>query len=260
MYIGENTYNRSTPRNRINMMKHTKHFYIPFLTYLILLISGVIISQKTLSAENPLSGNTLLHQASDSLRFRWALVGAKKSAKDWKIFSVRKDTALKTGDNLMFYFEPSSACYVYLFLHDSQGKIHLLLPSSSEKMSTPLSTAERYFVPQRGSGMELDENLGDETFFLIVSSDRLKNLEAAYKEIETDYAGTRKMLNEIRLVLKKGAGISGFAAVVPESMGGTLRGIGSDLQKVLGKIDFEKYAFGIHSNNLYTKKIVIEHR
>ncbi len=219
----------------------------------------VLLTQNNYSQSKQKNTDT----PSEGLSCSWAFVGASPAKKGWTIFPIVKDTALQSGDNLLVYFDPTTECYCYVFLHDSENKIHLLFPSSEKEFGSPLKKTERYIIPQQGSGLELDESKGAETFYFIVSASRLLNIEGAFIKTHLPSPGKNKnyiqaFLSELRSLSKDSFRSYASIAEIPPSIAGTFRG--KDLKSSLNDIDFERYAVEISGKQIYIKKIVIQHR
>ena len=185
-----------------------------------------------------------------TVELRWAL-GAQE-ADGSAPSGIQKDTQLDTGARLKFLVEPLSAGSVYLILLDSSDEIHLLFrqPASAAAPGDPA------YVPPGSQWFELDQESGQETFFLLASVEPLPDLEALLTRYdESDPAAKREVggeiVQEIRRLHKANRE---FARPVekPVMIGGQTRSAGSGTS-------IDRLAVEISAERFYGKTITIDH-
>ncbi len=118
-------------------------------------------------------GGVSVATAQEMVELRWAL-GALDSDSTTPS-AVKKDTELATGTRLKFLVEPLSPSTVYLMLLDSSSEIHLLYRETSQAAEVD---GKPTYVPPGSQWFELDDQVGQETFFLLASVEPLPELDA----------------------------------------------------------------------------------
>lgn len=99
-----------------------------------------------------------------------SLTALKKGEIDMgKSFLVTSDTILSSGDLLQVEFFLTQHSYIYVLLLDSSGKLHMLFPSSKERLTNPLEQGKKWRIPQENRMWYLDNIPGDETFFIVAA-------------------------------------------------------------------------------------------
>lgn len=101
----------------------------------------------------------------------------------------RDGSILHSGDHYKLIFEPSRDGYVYIFQIDSGNKIVRLFPTdefsgAAAENSNPVVKGNSYFVPAEHKSFKLDQQIGKETIYLVVTQSRDAKLEAFYQKIK----------------------------------------------------------------------------
>lgn len=117
----------------------------------------------------------------EPLKFNWAFVGYSKGGDEGELVRIDRDVKLKSGDRFKFYFEMMQRGYVYLITCSSQGDIFLLFPQSLGRYDTPPPSAGSFYIPSGVNWFQLDDDKGQERFYLLVSTQRLLELESLLK-------------------------------------------------------------------------------
>jgi hypothetical protein len=201
----------------------------------------------------PCSRTKALAQEDSNVSFRWAfgaLVGPENPP---RLVPITQDTTLKTGDRLKMLVELQKACFVYVIHHGPHGEVHWLFPYNQQQIDTDYQTGKRYEIPHGEGWFKLDDQVGQETFYLLASSERLPELETLLHTYATA-APTEQpqlattILTEIREVKKR---YRQFATLAerPVPIAGNMRGP-----------DITDLAVEITANNFYSKTFTIEHR
>jgi len=217
--------------------------------------------QETVPEKVPVMTDEQLPAPGD-IDFKWAFVTRLDPDVRNKVVNIAeltlkpgsKKPAVTTGDKISLYFEPGDNTYVYMYLVDSRGNLELLFPSSMEEstLKTEFSSGKSTYIPSKHEWFTFDENKGTETFYLVVSSDRLNKLE----QVTRDYMNgngdkeikKQMVINEIKGKKKLVAFNNPIER--PLTYGGRLRGV---------KIDIAKLAVEVKGKNLYIKTIRLKH-
>jgi hypothetical protein len=186
----------------------------------------------------PAGGVSLFAEDLDSsIRFSWAFLYQGKDGVTRPIDYDKRVVRLKSGDKLKIYLKPLDACHIYLYLYDAQKDLFLLFPEAFDRSTrsdaNPRIT-KNFELPGVNSWYSLDEQLGVETFYLIVSARHLEGLE---ERTEQYFNGLRNgsrhrqiinykhgVLDEIKRLLKESSYLSD-AAGKPVAVAGDFRGI-----------------------------------
>ena len=197
-----------------------------------------------------------------NLRFLWAFGAFKKGEGEPKLIPIARDTALKSGDQLKFFVKPKEKCLVYLIYHSSQGELSVLFPYRFEQLSRGYPKEAEYYIPQGTEWFELDEHVGQETFYLLASSERLHDLEALINMYETADPAKKpefanKALKEIRMLIRENRKFKSFAEK-PVTIMGHLRG--SDKVELGGTPDVTTLAVEISGSKFYSRTFTIDHK
>jgi len=84
---------------------------------------------------------------------------------------------LKSNDQFKLHFTPSSDCYVYLLLFDSQGNLSCLFPHKQIERGNFCRGGLEVQVPDGGNWYWLDSHVGTETFYLTASYEPIRRLD-----------------------------------------------------------------------------------
>jgi hypothetical protein len=198
----------------------------------------------------------------ESIQFLWAFGAIKKGEGEQKLIPIARDTALKSGDQIKFFVKLEKGCFVYLIYHSSQGEVNVLFPYRFEQWSSAYPKRAQYYIPQGLEWFELDEHVGQETFYLLASAKRLHDLEALINKYETaDPAKkpelAKKALKEIRMLIRENRKFKSFAEK-PVTIMGHLRG--SEKVEAKGTPDVRSLAMEISGKNFYSRTFTIDHQ
>lgn len=198
----------------------------------------------------------------ENIQFSWAFGAIKKGEGEQKLIPIARDTALKSGDQIKFFVKLEKECFVYLIYHSSQGEVSVLFPYRFEQWSSAYPKRAQYYIPQGFEWFELDEHVGQETFYLLASAKRLHDLEALINKYETaDPAKkpelAKKALKEIRMLIRENRKFKSFAEK-PVTIMGHLRG--SEKVEAEGTPDVTSLAMEISGKNFYSRTFTIDHQ
>lgn len=102
---------------------------------------------------------------------------------EYKLIDYEGSSVLKSDDEYRIFMHPMKESYVYIYQVDSQGKGIWLFPRSELPIKNPL-TPNDYWFPSRSRSYRLDENVGTEIIYFVVSPEPATDLGmlAAKKE------------------------------------------------------------------------------
>ena len=218
---------------------------------------GVLLAVILLILAN-LWGKPVFADQDSSIIFRWAFVYQGKDEISKPIDYSKSVVRLESGDRLKIYLKPLSACYFYLYLHDSQKNLYLLFPEDFTFFDKNLQIARKYDLPGGNSWFYLDDNSGIEVFYLIVSDQRLQSLKDSTKQYLEGRANQRdlqnitykhRVLDEIKRIIKESSYLSD-ASEKPIAVAGDFRGI---------REEEELNGVSIEATNIYVKTIRLAH-
>ncbi|GAG75204.1 unnamed protein product [marine sediment metagenome] len=95
---------------------------------------------------------------------------------------INNGDVLKSGDHFKIIFTPDKDCYVYIFQVDSSGQIFKLFPMKSfmgvqVNNFNPVTKGTTYTLPSSEKAFMLDDQVGTERIYFIVSKERNKEIE-----------------------------------------------------------------------------------
>jgi hypothetical protein len=192
-------------------------------------------------------------QEEENVRFRWAFGALIGQENPKTLVAITQDTTLHTGDQLKMAVEMHKPCFVYVIYHGAQGEMRWLFPYNKQQLDADYRTAQRYDIPQGDAWFRLDAQAGRETFYLLASAERLRELEmlldnyAAAAQAEQPQLATH-IMTEIRELKKRHRALA-TPAERPVPIAGNLRGH-----------DVGDLAVEITAHNFYSKTFTIEHR
>lgn len=176
--------------------------------------------------------------------------------------AMGRESVLKTGDRLKMMVQLDKTGYVYVLHQDAGEEITLLFPNGLEQFDSDYRIGQAYYVPRGEDWYELDGKTGREVFTLIVSPERLTDLEKLY----TCYASSqgeqrgewkKRLQDEIRALKKQQLELAA-PAERPVTIGGTVRGLQKPLVKE--RPDVASIANPIQSDGIVVKVFSIDHR
>jgi len=203
-------------------------------------------------------GQSVFADQDSSILFSWAFVYQGKDEITKPIEYNKSVVPLESGDKLKIYLKPLNACHFYLYLHDSQKNLYLLFPEDFTFFDEKVQVTRKYDLPEGNSWFYLDDNGGIEVFYLIVSEQRLWNLEESTNRYLQRNAKQRNLqnitykhgvLDEIKRIIKENSYLSD-AAEKPIAVAGDFRGIREEL---------ELNGVSIEATDIYVKTIRLEH-
>jgi len=205
---------------------------------------------------------TAANQGSDpAVRLLWSCGALLGQGNDQRLIAVDKTTVMHAGDQLKFYFEPQTDCFIYFLYYSSQGDLHLLFPS--ELSSSKLSTGTKYYIPSEKGWFELDDVSGVEKFYLLASAKKLEKLESLYrKHLKISdpvdiKASIESIFSEIKKLKRQHRKLS-TVAERPARIGGRFRSVSKTNPNM--SHDISRLAREISSTQYYSRTFTIDHQ
>lgn len=195
------------------------------------------------------------------LKFKWAFVGYSEEDTGGELVRIDRDISLKSGDRFKFYFEMKQNGYAYLITLSSQADLHLLFPQSLRRYDIR-PAAGTYYIPSGNNWFQLDDQKGQERFYLLVSAERLLEMESLFKGYETA-AGAQKaayrdsVLSEIRRLRWKYRKFK-KPAERPVAVMGQTRGVKK--AALPGADAVSKLATPVEADNFFSRTFTIDHQ
>jgi hypothetical protein len=206
--------------------------------------------------------STYAQETKGNISFQWVF-GSIKKAEDGPQFEViKRDTVLKAGDQIKFFLNIESKCFVYLIYQSSQGDLSVLFPYRFKSIADNNQNLGRHYIPKGDQWFELDEYTGTEKFYLLASADRLEELESLVNDYENVDKSKKidigkKIVSEISRLRKQHFKKKRYAEK-PVTILGTMRG--SKLSVAAGVRDIADHAVEISATDFFSRSFTIEHK
>ena len=138
----------------------------------------------------------------------------------------------------------------------------MLFPYNLNQFSENYDVNKKYYIPRGFTWLELDKDVGLESFYLLASSERLFELEDLFeKYLSADQSGKKDLAEElvakIREIRKQRQKLT-TEAERPIPIGGDLRGTIKRKKKEIP--NFDPFAKEIQTIHFYSKTFTIDHR
>jgi hypothetical protein len=195
----------------------------------------------------------------DLIDFRWVMAGMEKDAAPRQLVDLPPQASLRTGDKLKMYLKTRSTCFFYLFYQDPDGRLTLLYPPALPMQA--LASGTSIMVPEGDRWFELDEQIGTETFHVLVSPTPLRVIETLYAQYLEQGNGNgpavARLLAAIDRLRNRQRPLSSKAER-PLSIGGSIRGAGGEKPDTdLNRLD--RLAEDIAVTHTFCRTYTIEH-
>jgi hypothetical protein len=212
--------------------------------------------------QGPILADQANPETDNNISFLWAFGAIKKTNQGQQFIEITRDIELKSGDQLKMLVKLNKKCFVYVFYYSSQGQLHMLLPYHLNQFSTDYQISKNYYIPQGNFVLELDENIGEEKFYLIASVHRLHELESiigSYKSAESIKKPevVKSIIQEIRDLKKRHKKFTSKAER-PVASTGSIRA--ENLRKKAGLPDLDQLAVQINAEDFFAKTFTIDHK
>ncbi len=227
-----------------------------FLSFLLYLCFGMFGQISSIRAE-PSGG-----KRTKKIVFQWAFCTLRKTDAAQKPRVVGRNTAMKSGDQIKFFVKPQSTFYLYLIHHNSQQQLKMLYPLRFNPAVSQNTGSGEHYIPDGNQWFKLDENTGQEKYYLLASYQPLSDLENLIKQ----YAGADRVnqsglvdqiITEIRNLRKRHLKFKTYAEK-PVAIIGKRRG-GEQSVRAHTK-DIADYAVEISTTTFFSRTYTIDHR
>ncbi|KPK23957.1 MAG: hypothetical protein AMK69_16960 [Nitrospira bacterium SG8_3] len=217
--------------------------------YLLLLWGGV----RSIYAEQVTGQKTI--------NFQWAF-GAIKTSEGPGPQPVTRDTTLKTGDQIKFFLKIREKCFVYLLYRSSQGELSVLFPFRFKQLKDEYDISGNHYIPHGDQWFELDEQVGQEKFYLLASATQLYQLETLINAYESADAAKKlvlaeRIITDIHTLRKRHLKFKTYAER-PVSIIGNMRG--TEKASAVKTYDVAEFAVEISADTFYSRTFTIEHQ
>jgi hypothetical protein len=230
------------------------------IAFMILIIFVLVLAVTYY--QGPIFAEQTNLQTDNNVSFIWAFGAIKKGNQELKFTKITRDIELKSGDRLKMLVKLKKKCFVYVFYYSSQGQLQMLLPYSLNQFSTDYETSKNYYIPQGNFVLELDDNVGQEKFYLIASALRLQELEnlfGSYKSAE-DFKRPEfieNIIQEIRQLRKRHKKFTAEAER-PIASTGSIRAHTAIEETEFP--DLDKLAIEFTAKDFFAKTFTIDHK
>jgi hypothetical protein len=186
--------------------------------------------------------------------FDWAIVKRGPTGAPVRVEFAERVTVAR-GDLFKIHLQPiAKNTFIYLFLHDAAGTLSMLFPDRFEAFQERGYTGTPFFIPPGEDWFALDGSTGTERFYLVASSERLKELERLTTALRTaasaEMATARqRVLDEIAALRREHSQLA-IAAEKPVAIAGGTRGISDTVEKMGTRIEAVR---------LYARTFRLEH-
>ena len=227
-----------------------------FLSFLFYLCFGMFGQNSSIRAE-PSGG-----KKTKKIVFQWAFCTLRKTDADQKPRIVGRKTTMNSGDQIKFFVKPQSACYLYLIHHTSRQQLKMLYPLRLNPAVSQNAGSGGHYIPDGSHWFKLDENTGQEKFYLLASVWPLTELENFIRLYEGADKVNRsgladQIIAEIRNLRKRHLKFKTYSEK-PVANFGKQRG---GEQSVSGHTkDIAHYAVEISTTTFFSRTYTIDHR
>ena len=229
---------------------------IILLSILLYLCFGMFGQNSSIRAE-PSGG-----KKTKKIVFQWAFCTLQKSNADQKPRVVGRNATMKSGDQIKFFIKPQSTCYLYLIHHNSQQQLKMLYPLRYNPAASQNAGSGEQYIPDGNQWFELDENTGQEKFYLLASIQPLSDLENLIKLYEgadkVNQSGlVDQIIAEIRTLRKRHLKFKTYSEKPVTNIGKQPGGEHS--ARALTK-DIAQCAVEISTTTFFSRTYTIDHR
>lgn len=156
----------------------------------------------------------MISEKTDALELSINIIGQREE-RDGSVYEVivKEGSILHSYDNFQVHLTSNKDAYVYILLYDSKGQASQLFPDPKIQLSNRLFGGKEYSIPSNKQWFWLDENIGVETIYVLVSEtplDGIQNLLHRMSAI-TDQEKrelSKQVREEIRMVERGVGGIT----------------------------------------------------
>ncbi len=103
---------------------------------------------------------------------------------DYRELEIKDGGALQSGDMFRIRFELDEGAYVYLLSRDSQGNLSRLFPDKDAGFPPKFIPNKTHIIPEKERWLRLDENTGQETLYLLTSSEIIRGIDQKISQLK----------------------------------------------------------------------------
>jgi hypothetical protein len=192
----------------------------------------------------------------EEVKLRWAFGAIAGPAGDRKFLRITDDVTLRSGDEIQMFVSPVTACFIYVLHEDPAGEMTVLFPDQLPVFPPAYGPGQRFYVPAEKAWLQLDATTGIERIYLVVSPQRLTQLETLLKSSATatdPKARRSQVVGELARLTKQ---TSTRWSERPATIGGQIRGVPT--KPVYPNL--AEHAVEITAPGFFSRVFVIEHR
>jgi hypothetical protein len=224
----------------------------------LLVLIVFVVSWGGADAAPPVKQKKAKGEMGEAACFRWAFGASVKTGEGRKFVPIGSRTELQTGDRVKMFLELRERCFAYALLQKANDEMHLLFPYWLEQYNSDPVLKEVNFIPQGDAWLELDTETGTERVHLIVSKERLDQLEMLIRKAESPASTIRKELTESILSeiqrLEESRRDRRTPAEKPIEIIGRTRSIKKNWGDILSS------AVEVSAKNFFSRTFTIDHR
>jgi hypothetical protein len=203
------------------------------------------------------------NEQKENIKYQWAFVCRSGDAVKKTAGIITRDTVLNSGDQFKFFVNAEKQTYVYIIYKSSTNEISLLFPYSVEMYDQSYIPEKNYYIPKGREWFTLDKETGEETFYILASSERLTELEKKLAQ-----HGNAEPINKMELAkavvseiknIKKHYRVFSTPVERPVSIAGNVRGTKEPPLDPM-RLDIATLASEISAVNFFSKTITIDHK
>lgn len=133
-------------------------------------------SGPSLEIPTPILFNIIARMPSEPL--------TRSEAPDYREVDVKDGGVLHSGDMFRIKFELQEEAYVYLLALDSLGNIVRIFPKKDTATPVKVKPNETYVVPKEDEWLQLDNNTGQETLYLLASPETIEDIDQRIDQLK----------------------------------------------------------------------------
>ena len=145
---------------------------------------------------------------------------------------IPNGSTVREGNSFFVMLKPMTDSYAAVFNKDSKGNFFRIFPNPQISSQTnPLRAHKQYFFPPQNSDLifQFDDNSGEESFYFVISSTPMNDIDSVYNSIES---GARNLTPVLEQRIRK-RGIS--LGKKKYSTGGSIGNLPSSGDLLMGK-------------------------
>jgi len=184
------------PRETFSLWERVSSWFTVFRPVPVMVATSVILvavtfgiynlrkpSEPVLEIPTPIIFNIIARMSSEPL--------TRGESPDYREVDVKDGGVLHSGDMFRIKFELREEAYVYLLALDSLGNLSRLFPDKDTELPLKIKPHETYIIPIEDEWLQLDDNTGQETLYLLASTEPIEDIDQRLDELRK--SGTDKI-------------------------------------------------------------------